>query len=70
MTTLHLERAIEIAGGQTKLAKLIGKNQSTVWTWLNRDKKVPPLAAILIDTALDSQVTKSQLCPEIFGDAA
>ena len=70
MSKKALKKAIHIAGSQAALAKLIGKRQSHVWNWLHRDNSIPPSAAILIDTALDSQVTKSQLCPEIFGDAA
>ena len=67
MNTKYLEKAIKIAGGQTALAKLIGRRQSHVSTWLYRDKKVPAVAARLIDEALDGQVTRYQLRPDVFG---
>ncbi len=70
MSTQALKKAIQIAGSQTALAKLIDKQQGHVSSWLHRDKKVPPRMAILIERALDGQVTRAELCPDIFGDAA
>ena len=67
MNTKYLEKAIEIAGGQTALAKLIGRKQSHISTWLNRDLKVPGVEARLIDEALDGQVTRFQLRTDVFG---
>lgn len=62
----YLKEAISIAGGQTALAKLIGRRQSTIHTMLHRDKKVSAIVALAIEEALDYQVTKEQLCPDIF----
>lgn len=77
MSIHALNRAIEVAEGQTALADALNRiapdrktpfRQSHVWTWLRRDKKVPPEVAILIDQALSGQVTKSELRPDIFGE--
>jgi len=71
----YLANAIEIVGGQTALAKRItsfsGKriSQGHVWCWLNRDNRVPPEYCFAIEKATDGRVTKSQLRPDIFGDA-
>lgn len=82
MTTTALDAlksAIDLAGGQAPLAakiSVIAKEkglrnkpyrQSHIWTWLNRDEKVPPEEAILIEIAVDGQVSKEQL---VFGEAA
>lgn len=61
MGTKSLKKAISIAGSQTALAGMIGKKQSHIWTWLNRDKKVPPLVARQIESALNGQVTAEEL---------
>lgn len=36
-----LRKAIEVAGGQSALAKAIGVTQPHIWNWLNRDGHVP-----------------------------
>lgn len=59
-----IERAIEIAGGPTALARSIGGLTSqAVSQW----KKCPP------DRALDVEritgVSRHELCPEVFGPA-
>lgn len=68
-----LQRAVEICQGQTALAQKIGTSQALVWFWLNRAKRIPPRAAIDIEAATDGQVTRHQLCPDVFpetGEAA
>ena len=59
-----LEKAIAIAGGQTALAKKLNLKQGHVSYWLT--KGVPPKRAVQIEQALNGQVTRSELCPEIF----
>ena len=41
MNTSGLEAAIEKAGGQEKLAKLLGVGQSHISNWKNRNKRIP-----------------------------
>lgn len=48
MDTSALQEAIDIAGGQSALARSIAAmhgghiRQGSVWSWLHRDLKVPP----------------------------
>lgn len=63
-----LERAIEIAGGQSALAAKIKRQQGHVHYWLRHAKAgVPPSAAIDIENALDGQISRHDLRPDIFG---
>lgn len=74
-----LQKAIEIAGGQTALADLLTKHrregggekvsqvkQGHVYYWLNTN--LPPKIAREIVSALEGQVTIQELLPELFGD--
>jgi DNA-binding transcriptional regulator YdaS (Cro superfamily) len=61
-----LLRAVTLAGGQTALARRIGKTQSHVAQWLRRGR-VGPTACIPIETAVGGQVTRYELRPDVFG---
>lgn len=61
-----LRRAVSIAGGQTALGAKIGRNQSTVWNWLNTDQEVPACVSKDIEIALAGQVTRAELRPDLF----
>lgn len=66
-----LERAVQIVGGQTALAKVIGTKQANVWNWLNRPtSKVPPEFCAAIEAATEGEVTRRMLRPDVFGDTA
>lgn len=58
-----LEIAIEKAGGQTALARKIGKTQGHICKWLER-KKVPANMAIPIEQA--TGVSRHDLRPDIY----
>lgn len=63
---MYLEIAIQKAGSQAALAKLIGAKQQNVWDWLNKgNKQVSPKFAIAIEEA--TGVSKHDLRPDIFG---
>lgn len=62
----YLQRAIDICGGVTALAGMLGVDQSTVSQWKLR-KSVPPIRARDIEKATKGKVTKHQLCPAVFG---
>lgn len=66
MATEALEKAITIAGGQTALAKLIGRDQRTIWAWLNMTKRVPAEMVLSIEKAVSGQVTRHELRPDIY----
>lgn len=61
-----LERAIEVAGGQTALAGKIGLKQGHVWAWLRRGKRVPAEHCAAIERATGGAVTRHDLRPDIF----
>ena len=61
-----LLEAVEWAGGQTQLAKLIGVQQPHVWNWLNRDNKLPLERALAIERATRGKVTVAKLRPDLY----
>lgn len=63
-----LEKAVRLAGGQSALARLIGKKQSHVWTWINRGCRAPADQVIPISRAVDLAVTPYELRPDIYPD--
>lgn len=65
-----LERAVELAGGQTALATSIGVKQTHVWNWLNRDKRVPAERVIAVEQATNGRVSRHELRPDIYPDEA
>lgn len=67
MNKAPLFKAVEIAGGQVHLAKLIGVSQGHLWCWLYRDKAIHPKRAVDIEAATGGRVTRYQLCPDVFG---
>jgi len=63
-----LERAVEVAGGQSALARAVKVRQGHVWSWLNRSKRVDAKYAIPVEQA--TGVSRHRLRPDIFGKAA
>lgn len=66
MTLDALHKAIEIAGGQSALGRLIGKDQRTIWAWINTTQKVPAEDVLAIETATERKVTRHELRPDIY----
>ena len=63
-----IEKAIELAGGTSALAKLIGVNSpQVVSNWVAR-KRVPPKYCAAVERATEGQVTRQDLRPELWGD--
>lgn len=63
-----IQRAVEIAGGQTALADKIGVKQQRVWKWLTSGRAAPD-CCIAIEEAIEGQVTRYELRPDVFGTA-
>lgn len=63
MSTEALKQAIEVAGSQTKLARVIGATQGHVSQWLRRGK-VPADKVLLIERA--TGVGRHLLRPDVF----
>lgn len=60
-----LREAITECGGQSGLAKAVGKEQGHVWFWLKRAKKISPEIAIKIERATKGKVARDRLCPAL-----
>lgn len=58
-----LEKAIRIAGGQSALARAIGKTQSTVHSWLARNGRVPAEQVFAVANA--TGMTVAELRPDL-----
>jgi TorA maturation chaperone TorD len=63
-----LELAIERAGGQSALARAIGKSQGHVWHWVKVAKRAPAEAVLAIETA--TGVSRTELRPDVYPTAA
>jgi DNA-binding transcriptional regulator YdaS (Cro superfamily) len=59
-----LERAVELAGGQSAFARILGVTQPTVWAWLNSAKKLP--AEHVLKTEAETGVSRHDLRPDIY----
>jgi len=64
MNTSGLEAAIEKAGGQEKLAKLLGVGQSHISNWKNRNKRIP--AERVLDVERVTGVPRHRLRPDLY----
>jgi Uma2 family endonuclease len=58
-----LQRAVEIAGGQTALAQRIGKTQGHISKWLERDF-IPPDVVLSIESA--TGISRHELRPDLY----
>ncbi|HEX9463527.1 MAG TPA: molecular chaperone TorD family protein [Alphaproteobacteria bacterium] len=65
-----LTRAIEIVGGQTQLARLLGVKQANVWHWLKRAEHVPGEYVLAIENATGGQVSRRDLRPDLYPEAS
>lgn len=61
-----VQRAVEIAGGQSALARLLGSSRQAVWFWLRGDRNISPKFALKIEAETAGQVTREQLRPDIY----
>jgi DNA-binding transcriptional regulator YdaS (Cro superfamily) len=64
-----VQKAVELVGGQSALAKRMGGpvKQGHVWKWLRMDR-IPAERAIAIERATDGRVTRQELRPDLFGE--
>jgi DNA-binding transcriptional regulator YdaS (Cro superfamily) len=60
-------KAVQIAGGFTDLAKLIGTTKGVVWAWVDRGR-CPPQWATKVEQAVGGQVTARELRPDVFSE--
>lgn len=62
-----IERAIQIAGGQSRLARALGVSHTAVGLWLRGDRKIAPARCWDIQKMTNGEVTVYDLRPDIFG---
>lgn len=66
-TPLHI--AVELAGGQSALARMIGVRQGYIWKWLQSGMPSPKYC-LAIERVTFGKVTRYQLRPDVFGTSA
>lgn len=62
--------AVKAAGSQSKLAEVLGISQQGVSYIINHADAVPAEVAVAIDRFTKGKISKCDLRPDIFGDAA
>lgn len=63
-SNVFVERAVEVAGSQSALARLIGTSQATVWKWLN--KGLPVTAELVLKIEAQTGISRHDLRPDIY----
>jgi len=69
MNTLNktpIDKAVELTGGNSKLAALCNVTPQAVFKWVSKNK-VPADRCLLIEEITKSKVTRYELRPDIFG---
>ena len=69
MNMTPIRKAIEAAGGQSALARLIEVPVAMVWQWSRGLRPVPGKHCIPIEQATRGEVTRHDLRADIFGPA-
>jgi DNA-binding transcriptional regulator YdaS (Cro superfamily) len=59
-----LEQAVTIAGSQTRIARICGVTQASVWKWLRRKKRLPAEHVLRVEAA--TGVSRHALRPDIY----
>ena len=59
-----LERAIEVAGGQSALARICHCTQAAVWKWVKKGRPLPAEHVITVEA--ETGVSRHALRPDIY----
>lgn len=59
-----LKMAVEIAGSQSALGRVLGVTQRAVWRWVAEGKPLPPQHVLAVEAA--TGIPKEQLRPDIY----
>lgn len=65
METTHINRAADICGGASSLARAIGAKPPTVYQWLDGSRPVPLHQCPAIEAATSGAVRCEQLRPDV-----
>lgn len=63
-----LHRAVDVAGGQTELARKLGTSQARVWQWLRPGRRLPAEYVLQIERA--TGVPRHELRPDLYPQEA
>ena len=61
------ERAIELMGGPQAAATKLGVARTVPYYWLQIGR-IPPNRVLAVEQAVESQVTRYQLRPDVYGE--
>lgn len=70
MEKTPIVKAVEACGGQARLAEKVGVSLSAVNQWVHGLRPVPPARCLDIEGAAGGVVTRYDLRPDVFGEAA
>ena len=59
-----LTSAVEAAGSQSALARVVGVSSTAVWKWVQSSKRVPPEYVLAVEAA--TGVSRHDLRPDIY----
>jgi TorA maturation chaperone TorD len=61
-----LAAAVDLVGGQAKLARILGVSQPNVWHWLHKSERVPGEYVLKIEEATGGRVSRHELRPDLY----
>ncbi len=61
-----LAAAVDLVGGQAKLARILGVSQPNVWHWLHKSERVPGEYVLKIEEATGGKVSRHDLRPDLY----
>lgn len=59
-----LAEAVRRAGSQSAFARMVGRNQSTIYDWLNEGKALPGEYVLIVER--ETGVSKHDLRPDLY----
>ncbi|WP_088368543.1 transcriptional regulator [Sphingomonas dokdonensis] len=60
-----LSDAVDAAGGQSALGRLLGTSQAAVWKWVRRGKPLPAEHVLKVEEA--TGISRHRLRPDVYG---
>ncbi len=61
-----LAQAVDLVGGQAKLARILGVSQPNVWHWLHKAERVPGEYVLKIEAATGGRISRHDLRPDLY----
>jgi TorA maturation chaperone TorD/DNA-binding transcriptional regulator YdaS (Cro superfamily) len=61
-----LAAAVDMVGGQAKLARMLGVTQPNVWHWLHKSERVPGEYVLKIEEATGGRISRHDLRPDLY----